>query len=387
MKQFQAIPVYPLRMRGRFGLTRHIYRHGFWSAFSYTLLYALALILLSALVFSPVAIGLWGHDLSALWDNLKNALHLFFSQLPHSFSWSFQMPKLFSAASGTAFVFNAAASVGLGFLAVAFYLFFLKPRYIGAMYNEMGGRIFGMSGSLSDICKRSGPCLNRYYTTYLAQMLGKIGAKMICSLFLQVLRLFLGAIALFAAVFSVLGGGMLGMGVLLATLFVNLAVESLLLLSYPVAINEESKDFSALGRSVTLVWKNFWRIFGSLLLRNLYVCLWSLPGVILLCIAIFNESFRLPILICGMLLLLLVRLYFIPFKIAFDTVLYQDALAREPKAESAQGVSPDAGAKNTADETASAAHDEPVILLPPAQEGEADTRAQHDDNTAQETKE
>ena len=279
---------------------------------------------------------------------------------------------------------NIFATLGLGLLSLGFYYFFLKPRYLGAIYNEMGGRIFGMAGSFGDICKRSGPCFKRYYTTYLAYMLGKLGAKAICSLVAQILQLMLGALAFAAAVFSLLGGGLISGAIAFLAVFLNLSVEALFSFAYPVAVNEDGKDFSALGRSIRLVWDNFWRVLGSQLLRALYTGLWSLPGVILLCIAAFNESYRLPILLCAFAWLLLVRLYFIPFRIAFNTVLYQDAISRESGAPRPQD---ETEAKN-ADTTANAAADsdmqaesvseengekDEVILLPAYGEAENET--------------
>ncbi len=397
MKQFRSIPIYPLRMRGRFGLTRHIYRHGFLSAFFYTLLYAFFVLLLMSLSLAPAVSRLWNSELfTRLAQGLKELVRLPFPALSGEYFWSFDLPNSFTELGGAAIIFNLLATLGIGFLSVAFFYFFLKPRYLGVMYTEMSGRIFGVAGNLSDICKRGRPCFKRYYSTYLAHMLGMLGAKAACSLSAQILRLMLGALAFAASVFSVLSGGLLGMCILVLTVFLNLTVEALFSLTFPVAVNENCRDFSALGRSIRLVWHNFWRFIWALLLRALYVGLWSLPGWILLCIGLFKGSYHLAILLCGLVWLLVVRLYFIPFKIAFNTVLYQDALVRESGTpiNAEEHNAPDEAAQETkrtpdAEAPADEAHTDEapdeaqqVILLPSSEEAEEDESMPSPDENA-----
>ena len=116
-------------------------------------------------------------------------------------------------------VLGVIGSLGLGFLALVFYFFYIKPRYLGVMYNEMGARIYGSSGSLSELSHRGGSCLRRYYTTYLAQIVGKIGASVAISVIARALGLLFAGFAVVAVLFSGLGAGLAGIALLLLSMF------------------------------------------------------------------------------------------------------------------------------------------------------------------------
>lgn len=351
MKQFDPIPVYPLNMRGRFGLTRHICRHGLGSVLFYTLFYALICALLVALCLVPLGLRLLS-DMS--FSQLLNEASEFFRSLlvsfsdgPTSFFWSWEAPNDFLFDGGS-MLFGVLGCIGLSILSLGFYAFYLKPRYLGAIYNEMGSRIYGSSGSVGEISHRAGFCLRRYYTTYLALIVGKIGASVIVSFIARALGLLFAGLAVVAVLFSGFGGVLAGLVLFLISMFLGYMSLSLLTLCYPVAVAEDKRDFSALGRSISLGWKNFGRMLSSLILRDLYVYLWMLPGTILLSISVFSHSLRVPLMAAAIVWIVLARLYFIPFRLAFDTVLYYDAVARELQTAPA-GSAPNGGeAANTA---------------------------------------
>lgn len=398
MKQFEPIPVYPLNMRGRFGLTRHINRHGFSSAFFYTFFYALICVLLAALCLLPVGLRMFaGLDLAQLCSKAReffSSLFQSYSQGPSTFFWSWNAPNDF-VLEGSSMVLGVIGSLGLGFLALVFYFFYIKPRYLGVMYNEMGARIYGSSGSLSELSHRGGSCLRRYYTTYLAQIVGKIGASVAISVIARALGLLFAGFAVVAVLFSGLGAGLAGIALLLLSMFLGYMGETLLVLCYPVAIAEDKRYFSALGRGISLGWQNFWRVLSSLLLRDLYVYLWMLPGTILLSISVFSDALRLPLLLAALVYIAFTRLYFIPFRVAFNTVLYYDAVARELQARPAAAqTAPVAEETQTAenapivDETPVSQDDEPsaetAFDTAPAEDA---ANTDGSDNEADETKE
>lgn len=425
MKQFNAIPVYPLRMRGRFGLTRHITRHGFWSAFFHTLFYAILLLLLGALSLAPLLLGVAASDAAGMAaaenveDFFENFLEEYEEALPfgedgfgfhsgpgygfedgfafpdgpgsYGFEWRFEAPAFPAApqgqfAGGGKLLLGLLLSLLLGLLSWAFWTFYLKPRYMGAMYNEMSSRVFGVAGSLRDIQKRSGACLKRYYGTYITLLLGKLGAQFVLSLLGGVVRFALVAGASFAFFLSPAAGA----GALLLTLFVSWLIgyvaELSLCMVYPVAVNEERKDFAALWRAVQLAWRNFFRMLGSLLLRSLYIALWQLPGFVLLALGLMAESeaaLALGLSLGGLAWLAVASLVFTPWRIAFNTVLYHDMCARAKEAAPAGGApteeapAEEAHAEETpVEEEAPAENAYPVAESPEAEEAAAETAAQ-----------
>ncbi|MDO5111852.1 MAG: hypothetical protein Q4E65_06075, partial [Clostridia bacterium] len=335
MKPFEPIPVYPLRMRGRFGLTRHLYRNGFGGAFCFSLVYVLIIALLAALCLAPLGFAILRSDtVQSLMDALTQNLPQEIPMIPgvEGYDWQFSFGEFSGAAFNTAGILLR--SLGTVILLLVLWggvTFFLHPLYQSTMYAEMNARVHGQACSFAEMWQRSMPCLRANYATYIALLVGKIGAGIVSSFGAQLLSLFSGLLALFAVAMPVFGFGVLlplmtGLGACM-----GLAVSSFILLTFPVGVAEPNKDFSALGRSIKLGFHNFWRIFSSLLLRELYIWLLMLPGACLLVAGIFIADNRvaIPLLVLGVLWMLFVRVYFMGFRIAFDTALYQDMTARE----------------------------------------------------------
>lgn len=335
MKQFEPIPVYPLRMRGRFGMTRHLYRNGFSGAFFFSLVYVLIVALLIAACFSPLVFAmLRSGAVSDFVDGITEKLPEEIPMIPgvQGYNWQFD----FGDFSSTAINAGSILLRGFGTLLLLLFVwggvtFFFRPLYESTMYAEMNARVHGQACGFSEMWRRSMPCLRANYATYIALIVGKIGAGIAASFVAQILGMFSGVLALFAVAMPLFGFGVLMPLLMLLSACIGLAAATFITLTFPVGVAEPNKDFPALGRSIKLGWRNFWRVFSSLLLRDLYIFALMLPGAILVTagVLISKNDVAIPLLALGVLYMLLLRIYFMPFRIAFDTALYQDMAARE----------------------------------------------------------
>lgn len=377
MKRFNAIPIYPLRMEGRFGLTWHIFRHGFWSVFFYTLIFALIALLLAAVALSPAVVALGQNGILA---KLPGTLSRAFSgalegleniRPPHEYFFDLQLPD-----GAGSLVLSLLASLGLSLVFFLAYVFLLKPLYAGVLYTEMAGRIHGTQGNFRELWQRTGPCFRRYYTTFLAQIAGNLGVSLAGGLLGQLIGVLFSALVLISALAGPLGIGMGMLLLLLCSALVGLALGAFLLLLYPAAVAEQRLGFAALGRSITLCWKNFWRVFSSTLLRILLKWACLLPAGLLTLLGLFSGT-PLPFLLLGMGWSALVKLLFVPYEAAFSTVLYQDAAAREnqpvPSPAHAAAANPEEATAPAEDpEEATAPEPEPAPAAEPTAEPAAE---------------
>lgn len=334
MKQFDPIPVYPLRMRGRFGLTRHLYRNGFGGAFAFSLVYVLIIALLALACLSPLVFAVARSGaVSSFMDKLTQGLPEQIPMIPgvEGYNWQFDFDDFSGVVNVGGILLKSVGTLLLLLFLWGGVTFFFRPLYESTMYAEMNARVHGQSCGFSEMWQRSMPCLRANYATYIALLVGKIGAGIAASFVAQLLGMFSGVLALLAVAMPFFGFGVLMPLLVLLSACIGLAAAAFIALTFPVGVSEPNKDFSALGRSIKLGWRNFWRVFSSLLLLELYIFALLLPGSILVTagVLVSNNDVAIPLLALGVLYMLFVRVYFMPFRIAFATALYQDAAARE----------------------------------------------------------
>ena len=299
-KDYQPIPMRPLTMRGVFGITWAVTKRHFFAGVMYTLIWVLIAAAVLALCAAPAVIGIVANNAGQ--------------------------------EGGVAAL--VALSVILMFVAALAIWLVLGPIMNGGLYTEMSMRIYGQSSTFSQLFKRTGYTLKRYFTLNLCQYVGRLVAGIAVSLISSVLTGIVTAGGMMGAIMSAarkglfdsgavqdisevasLGAGFIALLIIIWLINMVLAICATvpLAFTYPVAVNEDKKNFSALGRGLNLAFKRYGRILGVSLIVALVFML-----IALIISAIFGV-------VLGMFLAAIETNY----SAALYTVLYHDAYTRE----------------------------------------------------------
>lgn len=326
---YEPIPIRPLTMRGVFGITWAITKRRFFSAVMYTLIWLLISTAVLVLFAAPAVIG---------------------------FS---------SGETSTAAGFGA-LSILLVLLWAAAQWLVVNPILYGGIYTEMSMRIYGQCSNAGKLFSRTGFSLKRFFTLNLCQSVGSWIAGIAVSIVGGTLSSIITAGSMMSAVIKVSGRGLMGGSVainsledlitlgssfivpiilsLLINALVSICAVAPLAYTYPVAINENKKNFSALGRGVSLGFKRYGRTLLAVLIASVVfgaisaiVCALfgiglsfslayeSLAGVIIFFVLIFAAAYFIAA----------VKLCYLA---ALHTVLYHDAHTREAQPTAGQSV-------------------------------------------------
>jgi hypothetical protein len=326
---YEPIPIRPLTMRGVFGITWAITKRRFFSAVMYTLIWLLISTAVLVLFAAPAVIG---------------------------FS---------SGETSTAAGFGA-LSILLVLLWAAAQWLVVNPILYGGIYTEMSMRIYGQCSNAGKLFSRTGFSLKRFFTLNLCQSVGSWIAGIAVSIVGGTLSSIITAGSMMSAVIKVSGRGLMGGSVAINSLedlitlgssFIVPVVLSILInalasicavvplaYTYPVAINENKKNFSALGRGVSLGFKRYGRTLLATLIASVVfgaisavVCALfgvglgfslayeSLAGVIIFFVLIFAAAYFIAA----------VKLCYLA---ALHTVLYHDAHTREAQPAAGQSM-------------------------------------------------
>ena len=250
-KDYQPIPMRPLTMRGVFGITWAVTKRHFFAGVMYTLIWVLIAAAVLALCAAPAVIGIVANNAGQ--------------------------------EGGVAAL--VALSVILMFVAALAIWLVLGPIMNGGLYTEMSMRIYGQSSTFSQLFRRTGYTLKRYFTLNLCQYVGRLVAGIAVSLISSVLTGIVTAGGMMGAIMSAARKGLFDSGavqdiseaaslsagfiaLLIIIWLINMVLAICatvpLVFTYPVAVNEDKKNFSALGRGLNLAFKRYGRILCRL---------------------------------------------------------------------------------------------------------------------------
>lgn len=321
-KDYQPIPMRPLTMRGVFGITWAVTKRHFFAGVMYTLIWVLIAAAVLALCAAPAVIGIVANNAGQ--------------------------------EGGVAAL--VALSVILMFVAALAIWLVLGPIMNGGLYTEMSMRIYGQSSTFSQLFRRTGYTLKRYFTLNLCQYVGRLVAGIAVSLISSVLTGIVTAGGMMGAIMSAARKGLFDSGavqdiseaaslsagfiaLLIIIWLINMVLAICatvpLVFTYPVAVNEDKKNFSVLGRGLNLAFKRYGRILGVSLIVALVFMLIALIisaifGVVLgICLAAGSTA---AVVICAV--VMAVAMLFLAaieanYSAALYTVLYYDAYTRE----------------------------------------------------------
>lgn len=321
-KDYQPIPMRPLTMRGVFGITWAVTKRRFFSGIMYTLIWVLIAAAVLALCAAPAVVGIIANNAGQ--------------------------------EGGVAAL--VVLSVILMFVAALAIWLVLGPIMSGGLYTEMSMRIYGQSSTLSQLFRRTGYTLKRYFTLNLCQYVGRLVAGIVLSLISSVITGIITAGSMMSMVMNAARSGLFdcrefldigdvasfGAGFaasLIVLWLINMAlaicVTVPLELTYPVAVNEDKKNFSALGRGLNLAFKRYGRMLGASLIVTL-----AFIVIALILSAIFGVALGISIaagstaavVICAV--VMAVAMLFLAaieanYSAALYTVLYYDSYTRE----------------------------------------------------------
>lgn len=310
MKQYELIPIKPMRLRGVFGIAWNLYKRGFFGMFCYCLLFMGVFMLIGSFLNSGSMASLM---------KFGEGLDLGNNTFYHSFD---------GLAKGIGFSM-------LSFLLSLVNMLVLQPILQGGMYTEVSCHMYGLTGGFSGMIRRTGFVLKRFFGTQMTQWLASIGFG-IGFFILYFIVLMIAFVSLIPSL--LFSNGEPGIGMIIALVMVMLLLvliffAAMLFLSflYPVAVNEEVYHFKALGRSFKLVAKRFWRVFGTNLLVLLILAV--IIGILGVGYALLlNNGMDLTLsLMLYTLALVIVQAFFFPYQVSLSTALYYDARVRFPE--------------------------------------------------------
>ncbi len=326
---YEPIPIRPLTMRGVFGITWAIMKRRFFSAVMYTFIWLLITAAVLALFVAPAIIG--------------------FSS------------EVNSAAAGF-----AALSILLVLVWALAQWLVVTPIMYGGIYTEMSMRVYGQSSTLGKLFSRTGFSLKRFFTLNLCQSVGRWVAGMAVSLIGGMLSSIITAGSMMSAVIKVTGRGLIGGNVainsledlitlgsslivpIILSLLINAIVSICALVplayTYPVAINENKKNFSALGRGISLGFKRYGRTLLALLIASVvFGAIGAVVGALFGVGLGFSVAYESLVGVIVFAVLILASTYFITsvnicYLAALHTVLYHDARSRENQSAAGQSA-------------------------------------------------
>ena len=326
---YETIPIRPLTMRGVFGITWAIMKRRFFSAVMYTLIWLLISTAVLVLFAAPAVIG---------------------------FS---------SGETSTAAGFGALSILLVLLWAIAQWLV-VNPIMYGGIYTEMSMRIYGQSSTIGKLFSRTGFSLKRFFTLNLCQSVGRWIAGIAVSIVGGTLSSIITAGSMMSAVIKVSGRGLMGGSVainsledlitlgssfivpIVLSILINAAVSLCavvpLAYTYPVAINENKKNFSALGRGVSLGFKRYGRTLLAVLIASVvFGAIGAVVGALFGVGLGFSIGFESLAGVIIFAVLILASTYFIAsvnlcYLAALHTVLYHDAHTREVQPAAGQSA-------------------------------------------------
>lgn len=326
---YEPIPIRPLTMRGVFGITWAITKRRFFSAVMYTLIWLLISTAVLVLFAAPAVIG-------------------------------------FSSGETSAAAGFGALSILLVLLWAAAQWLVVNPILYGGIYTEMSMRIYGQCSNAGKLFSRTGFSLKRFFTLNLCQSVGSWIAGIAVSIVGGTLSSIITAGSMMSAVIKVSGRGLMGGSVAINSLedlitlgssFIVPIVLSILInalasicaavplaYTYPVAINENKKNFSALGRGVSLGFKRYGRTLLATLIASVVFGAISAVVCALLGIGLsFSLAYESLAGVIIFFVLIFAAAYFIAavklcYLAALHTVLYHDAHTREAQPAAGQSA-------------------------------------------------
>lgn len=321
-KDYQPIPMRPLTMRGVFGITWAVTKRRFFAGVMYTLIWVLIAAAVLALCAAPAVVGIIANN----------------------------------AGQGGGVAALVVLSVILMFVAALAIWLVLGPIMSGGLYTEMSMRIYGQSSTLSQLFKRTGYTLKRYFTLNLCQYVGRLVAGIVLSLISSVLTGIITAGSMMSMVMNAARSGLFdcrefldisdvasfGAGfaasliiIWLINMVLAICVTVPLEFTYPVAVNEDKKNFSALSRGLNLAFKRYGRMLGASLIVML-----AFIVIALILSAIFGVALGISlaagstaaVVVCAAVMaiaMLFLAAIEANYSAALYTVLYYDAYTRE----------------------------------------------------------
>lgn len=351
----KAIPIRPLTVRGVFGISKKIISERFWGLMGYVGIYVLIDVALCALA---------------------------------------ALPAVMAAVSGDESGFGIAAGILLTVLlslaAALLIALLFKPMFEGTLYQELSARIFGEGSGCARMLRRTGYSLRRFFTTELCLIVCNIGIGIISSIAVSMLSGVAG-LAGAAGILSLLPSvatpstfipGALSFGALgtagvwliviscamvAASLCIELAGQCFITFAYPAAVNENERNFNAVGRSMKLVFKRFWRVFLCRLIVGLVFTAVTviLAGLLVLTALLMDgrlaAGLGVAIIVALSLIILLAAMAYSLFDSAVNTVLYFDTRVR---LEGEDWLKPNGEAENGGQANGAPAGDAPDYNAP-----------------------
>lgn len=323
---YEPITIKPMRMRGVFGISWMIYKRGFSAAFLYTLvLYGIigALAMIAGYNMMENMVGM----LDELWSSIGYNFDMFGMS-----NMSVAVRDLAPAPEYAGMALDAMNVVGSSVLLELLSLvelLLVVPILMGGLYSEMSMRIYGKPSSAGKLFKRSGAMLKRFFTTSLSKYVAELGIGLVVGLLMSVVMVtsMISMIGQIAVNRSVDPSIIIPLIIIyIVTIVLVLAGMCFVSFTYPVAVNENLRNFKAVGRSIKLVAKRFWRVLGANVLFALILSV-ALAVLMVACYFICGQSLlnTVPLFIA---VELIISVLSVPFGIALSTTLYFDTRVR-----------------------------------------------------------
>ncbi|MGI6705988.1 MAG: hypothetical protein ACOX6S_06905 [Clostridia bacterium] len=176
---------------------------------------------------------------------------------------------------------------GLGYI-------FVEPFVQGGIIHITSQALHGVSVDLSDAFRATGKRYGRLIATSLSLIAYYIGVSVIGGII--VLMFLVPGLVMGIIAGENPSGGMIALFVVLLILFLLVLLafavisHSLIALVYPVVVAEGSFHFNAIGRSIKLVGKKFWKVFGvTALVYLLSYAIIAAMGIFSFGIALFSP--------------------------------------------------------------------------------------------------
>ncbi len=318
MRDYESYPIAPMRLRGVFGITWKIYCRGLWKMLVLAFVYIGVVTLIN---------GLLGVSPERFADAVMNGR--------------------------TQVVWEMLSMNGLTTLLSLLSLLLLMPLWTAGSYTEYELHMRGKGSELGELFRLSGKNLGRYYGTYWANFLVGLCVGIVLGLILLFVMVGAMGAALFGSIarmsFDASAFVLPVVVVTVIALIVLLVFQTFLRFVYPTVAHEDIRGFRAIGRSFRLAAKRFWRVLGVTVLTDVIFIVIGLvlmlPAIIPLFAAMGNITnvglWRTVIVLLSFypaVISLVLTLFETPYLAAQDTVLYMDAIAREPKDAQPNGV-------------------------------------------------
>lgn len=329
MKYQGTMDIRPLTVRGTFGIAWKLVCRRAGALLGYVLLITLISALIIAVALSPI-----------LADVIKAAVS------GNGFT------------DGVSVAVDAVISILLVGIAALVYALVITPVFNGTVYGELSSRIYADGASCGTLIKRSKYSLRRYFTIAMCLIVCSVVVNMVTSVLTSTVSGVASITGAFSAIPSIIfessasfgalesaieaaiggfGGALVALiaGILLFTAAVELCAQSFLCMTYPAAVNENVKNFDAVGRSLKLASKRFGRVLACRVLFGLlrfavYLAVAILAAIATVIITAADGSAALIAAVVALtfLLTLAVGVVFAAYSAALDTVMYFDARVR-----------------------------------------------------------